>query len=81
MSGQYREDLAKEIRAELGEFDDPRQPVLWVIRDLVSMARSARDAAIEECAEAIEGSLKERQPTAFYADVVRNLKRCLPQKD
>lgn len=33
-----------------------------------------RGDVIEECAVAVEGSLKERQPAAFYADVIRALK-------
>lgn len=35
---------------------------------------AGRDTIIEECAEAVEGSLKERQPSAFYADVIRSMK-------
>lgn len=39
------------------------------------MCRNARrKEVIEECAEAVEGSLKERMPTDFYAAVIRKLK-------
>lgn len=39
MSGQYREDLAREIRAALEEFDDETKPVLTLVRDLVAAAK------------------------------------------
>lgn len=35
------EELARQIRAELGDLNDPCQPLIWLIRDLVARVRSA----------------------------------------
>jgi len=61
---------------------------LWNVRTAMRSIKAAleqsppecdRDKIIEECAEAIEGCLKERQPSDFYAAVVRALKNAAPQ--
>lgn len=48
MSGQYREDLAREIRAELGAFDDENKPVIHLVRYLVARLKIAENFIVDD---------------------------------
>ena len=78
----YWTQLADRIEKAIPEKAEPHglflHPVDW--KHVVMALRSGgepenyREEIIEQCAVAIEGCLTERQPSDFYAAVVRKLK-------